>query len=113
MMITAELLVVLAILVEGIVNVFVNIYIDDPTLVWYKRVQWKLIASIAVGVLIAFTTQANIFTTLEIPIQSPQIAYILTGLLISRGSNYIYELVTGVRTARQVSETKVNNLPQG
>ena len=53
---------------------------------------WDRVGAIVVGVVIAFGTEADIFKMLEMPFKIPYIGNILTGLLISRGANFIHEL---------------------
>ncbi len=82
------LLVVLGLLVEAIV--------ETLKLVWdaeKRKVSVPVICSLVVGIGIAMLTQASIFELLNITIvASSWLGYIITGILISRGSSFIHDL---------------------
>ncbi len=53
----------------------------------------NLIGSLAIGILIAFITDVNIFSMLNIDFNWHAVGVILTGILISRGSNYMHDII--------------------
>ena len=57
-----------------------------------KKVHWEMIAGIALGVLIALNLKLDFFDLFGISERFAIIGQILTGILISRGSNYVYEI---------------------
>ena len=75
------LIIVSAILVEALVE-YVKQVLDTPTLV----------ATIVIGVIIAFIFNATLFNNLGFEI-NVMVDKVLTGIIISRGSNYVYDLV--------------------
>ena len=56
------------------------------------QLNWDRIGALMVGLLIALGTGADIFQVLDIPFRIPYIGIVLTGLMISRGANFIHDL---------------------
>jgi hypothetical protein len=50
-------------------------------------------------VLLATATATGLLTSLGVRLSVPWIDYFLTGLIISRGSNFIHDLLTKLRLA--------------
>lgn len=59
------------------------------------------IGAMIIGVLIAMATGIDIMELVEIPIFIPYLGTILTGLLISRGANFIHDLLSSIGNMRQ------------
>lgn len=74
-----------AIIIEGLVS-YADMIVTD------KKLNWKLIVTIAVGCLVAFNADLDFFALLGIPEKYSAIGTLLTGVLLSRGSNYVYDL---------------------
>lgn len=74
-----------AVIIEGLVSYAGMIFVD-------KHVNWQVVGAIALGILISFNLTLDFFEVLGIPEAYPVIGTILTGILISRGSNYVYDL---------------------
>lgn len=79
-----ELLLVIAVLIEGIVE-----WIKDFTL---SKVKAQKVAALIVSMLVALTTGADVLAALGIPSEVPYLGCVLTGFLISRGANYAHDL---------------------
>lgn len=90
-----------SIVVEGIVTYVDTIFVNG-------KVQWKLIVSIAVGILIACAFGMDLFSLLNINSNIPFIGNIITGILISRGSNYIFDLLGKVADKVITNDDKPN-----
>ena len=87
---TFTTLIVAAVLVEAIINIIKNIK--------EKETSWKYWASlgvgILVGVLVAFNWRIDLFEMLGMPVgRLPYVGAILTGLILSRGSNVVSDLI--------------------
>ena len=52
-----------------------------------------MLVGIAMGILVALVYNVDIFALFGIKAQLPYVGSILTGVLISRGSNYIFDLM--------------------
>ena len=79
-----------AILIEAIVNIVKNIK--------EKETSWKywasLILGILVSVLVAFNWSIDLFSAVGMPEgRIPYVGAILTGLILSRGSNVINDII--------------------
>lgn len=88
------LLMVLGFLVEAIV--------ETLKLAWdakMRKVSWPVICSLVVGIAVALLTRASIFELLSITVvTSSWLGYIITGILISRGSSFIHDLWNRINT---------------
>ena len=83
-------LIVVAILSEAIWEILKNLIPNMNDKVWAYI---NLVGSLLVGILIAFIADVNIFALLGITLRWHIVGVVLTGILISRGSNYIHDLV--------------------
>jgi len=63
------------------------------------------IGALVVGLLLAFGTKLDLMESLGVPIVLPYLGTILTGLLISRGANFMHDIVASVNNLKQ--NTKV------
>jgi hypothetical protein len=63
---------------------------------------WDRAGSTVVGILIAFGTGADIFQLLGIPFRFPVVGNVLTGLLISRGANFIHDLFKMLKLGNEI-----------
>ena len=79
-------LVFLAIIIEGVISYTKTFFVDG-------KFQWQTITAIAAGILVSIAYQVDLFATAGLVSQIPYIGSILTGILISRGSNYIFDLI--------------------
>ena len=57
---------------------------------------WEMLLSIVLGILISIAYEIDIPKYLNLHSRIPYLSNILTGILISRGSNYIYDLMTKI-----------------
>ena len=74
-----------AVIVEGIIS-YISMIITE------KKIHYEVIASIGLGITIALSYGIDLFKMINIKTTIPYIGCILTGILISRGSNYVYDL---------------------
>lgn len=75
-----------AMLVEGIIT-----YINEFFVSGFAP--WQMILSLALGIVIAVAYKFDLPKYLKMESQIPYVGCILTGILISRGSNYIYDTI--------------------
>ena len=80
-------IVVLAIIVEFSTEIIKNIL---PSI---RGTHSRLLAAL-IGMILCVTTRNGILSSFNIYPLYPQIDYILTGLIISRGSNIIHDMVS-------------------
>lgn len=84
-------LVCAAIIVEGIIT-YGKTFIKDGNF------QWQMLLAIALGILVAVAYQLDVFLAFGMESAVPYLGCILTGILLSRGANYIFDLVKLIST---------------
>lgn len=45
-----------------------------------------------IGIILAWLTNVGIFNTLDIPVKYILVDYVLTGIIISRGANFVHDI---------------------
>jgi type IV secretory pathway VirB2 component (pilin) len=80
-------IVVLAIIVEFSTEIFKSIF---PSV----RGQFSKAVAVLLGVILCVSTRSGILASFNIYPYFPQIDYFLTGIIISRGSNIIHDMVS-------------------
>lgn len=126
--------IILAFLVESLVNVFKYIYneiftyyihrADEKELPNYKSKHYlkqmiqnllPRILAISLGIFLAFFTEKSIMELLHIPIKAfnnktdKVFEFIITGLLISRGSNEVYDLIKKIKKIDKIEKDDVED----
>lgn len=90
---TVAVIIAVAILIEGLVEYGKNIaemfYGGD------KKTAITQLVTIAVGVAIAFAFNADLFVPLGLTVNH-YIGTVLTGIIMSRGSNYVSDLISKI-----------------
>ena len=84
-------------------------------LVWEKDATKKFgkfhpdkIGALAVGILIAFGSGLDLPAMVGIPMSIPYLGIILTGILISRGAGFVHDLLTYLKSLKEILLTKSN-----
>jgi len=85
-----SVLLVLAIVVEIVTNGIKNMF---P---WVKP-QFSQFTAALVGITLSAATQTGILSQMNMPLSTPFIDYVITGLLISKGSNALHDFTTILR----------------
>lgn len=79
-------LVLMAIVIEGVITYIKEIFVD-------KNVMWQQVLGIVLGIVVAIGYNADLFALFGLTSTIPLLGCVLTGVLLSRGSNYIFDLV--------------------
>lgn len=79
-------IVTFAVLVEAIITYFNEFYVQG-------NVCWQMALSIVLGIVIAVAYKLDLPACFNLKSDVPYVGYILTGILLSRGSNYIFDLL--------------------
>lgn len=79
----------LAIIVEAIITYINQFFVNGEFCL-------EMFLSIVLGILISIAYEIDIPKYLNLNSRIPYLSNILTGILISRGSNYIYDLMTKI-----------------
>lgn len=59
------------------------------------------IGALVVGLLLAFGSGIDLMKAFGVPVVIPYLGIILTGLLISRGANFVHDIVSSVNNINQ------------
>ena len=76
-----------AILIEGIITYINQFFVSG-------NFCWEMLFSISLGIIVAISYNLDLPEYFNIKSRIHYICCILTGVLISRGSNYIYDLIS-------------------
>ena len=79
-------MIMTALLVEGIITYFNEFFISGHT-------PWQMILSLVLGIIIAMAYKLDLPKYLGLQSNISYVGSVLTGILISRGSNYLYDLI--------------------
>lgn len=76
----------IAILVEGIITYLNEFFVSGNS-------PWQMILSLILGISVALAYNLDLSKHFNLNSTSPYVGNIITGILISRGSNYLYDLL--------------------
>lgn len=79
-------ILLMAVVVEGLIT-----YLQQ--LIQNHHLCWQMALSIGIGVFCAVVYQIDLFEMLGLQASLPYVGSVLTGILISRGSNYLFDLI--------------------
>ena len=79
-------IIVMSILIEAVITY-------TKTLVIEKNIQWQIIAAVVLSVAVCLLYGLDIPALVGIKSPVPYVGSVITGILVSRGSNYIYDLI--------------------
>ncbi len=82
-------LIIIAILVEALTEVFKSVFKDG-------RLNKSSILSIVVGLILTFTINLDLFVAIGLTPTIPVIGVVATGLLISRGANFVHDTMSKI-----------------
>ena len=96
-------LILFAVLVEMLITYIKRTIVD-------RRISWQLIASPILGVVFALLFNLDILPVIGVSVPLLYVGQILTGLMISRLSNYLYDIIRHIIFGRADS---VSDDPEG
>lgn len=84
----------IALLVETIVEIIKPLYVWLEAILDAREVpvEIDIVVALAISIPLTFLAKLSIFDAFGVPFESMTIAYIVTGLLLSKGSNFIHDL---------------------
>lgn len=82
-----------AIIIEALITYFNSFILNG-------KFQWQMLISLLVGVGFALSFNVDIFALFGVISNVPYVGVILTGVLISRGSNYTFDLINKLTAAK-------------
>lgn len=89
---TILMVAILAILIEAITSYGKLIFVE-------KKIQWQIVVTIIIGILISVVFQMDLFAILGFTAIVPWVGAVLTGIILSRGSNYVFSLIKLIMNA--------------
>lgn len=94
---------------------FVTVIIEalityGKTIVREKKLQWQVLLSMALGVVCAFGFGIDLFAVAGIEAKIPYLGIVLTGILLSRGSNYIFDLISTITKLKNPTPSEGNSV---
>lgn len=98
--------ILLSIVIEGIVTYTKTWFLD-------KEFQWQQLATCILGVLIALAYGMDILALFGVTAQVPYVGQVLTGILLSRGSNYIFDFIKRIMKATTGTDLIAENEDEG
>ena len=78
-----------AILIEAIITYFNQFFVQE-------NFCWQMLFSIALGIIIAVAYKLDLPAHFNLNSQIPYVGCVLTGILLSRGSNYLFDLLNKI-----------------
>ena len=75
-----------AILIEAIITYFNQFFVQE-------NFCWQMLFSVVLGIVIAVAYKLDLPAHFNLNSQIPYVGCVLTGILLSRGSNYLFELL--------------------
>ena len=79
-------------------------------LIWNKgKVSVDKIGAILIGVLLSVSTGTDIMNLVGVPIFIPYVGTILTCILISRGSNFVHDIINNMNGIYMERKTRISN----
>ena len=76
----------LAIVIEAVITYAKTLFVE-------KKFQWQIAAAMLLGIGCALAFGIDLFEVAGIPAAVPYVGTVLTGVLLSRGSNYMFDLI--------------------
>lgn len=84
----------LAVIVEGIITYGKALFVNG-------KIHWQMGCSLLFGVLVAVAYGMDVPAIAGLRTGVPYLGCVLTGILISRGSNYVFDLIQAVGAAKE------------
>lgn len=97
-------LVLVAFLVEALIQTLKPIY--------DKETGWNLdkIISVFVGILVCLVTSVDLFAELGFVVSIPYLGSVLTGVIASRGSNFVHDIFKFVQGKAESQQTELEGV---
>ena len=82
-------IVTFAVLIEGIIT-YTNQFLIQ------ENFCWQMALSLALGIIVAIAYKLDLSSYFNLESDIPYVGCILTGILLSRGSNYVFDLIAKI-----------------
>lgn len=78
------LLTAVALLIEGIITYGKQVYKN-------KKIQWQIIVAFIIALIFCYNADINFFAIFGLVEKYPDVGKVATAIIMSRGSNYLFE----------------------
>lgn len=98
----------------GIAGLVILAFVSEATwetlkMIWQNgKLSIDRIGALAIGLLLAIGTGLDLMDMMGIPLHIPYVGMILTGLLISRGANFVHDLLASINNIQQNTKPDIN-----
>lgn len=82
-------------MVEAVTNALKPIWDEEK-----RTVSYSSLVSLAVGVIVALAADINLFSAFGLEMNWPVLPQIFTGIIISRGANFVYDLLASIQSKK-------------
>ena len=87
-------ILILAITVEALIEYAKLVFVD-------KAIVWKQVAALILGIGLSVLAGTDLYAVVGVTFSVPYIGVVLTGIIFSRGSNYVADFVKKLQGAKQ------------
>ena len=91
-------IIFLAVIVEGLRG-WASLFIQS------KKICWSCVVAVLCGIVVCVGTGTDLFAIVGVPLEWPYVGSVLTGLLVSRGSDYISSLTSRLGAKQTAAPT--------
>ena len=85
-------IVAFSVLIESLITYYKEFFAGS-------NASWEIIASLSLGIIVAIAYNLDLPAHFNLKSQIPYAGCILTGVLISRGSNYVFDIIKKLTSA--------------
>lgn len=89
--------IAIAMLIEALISYGQTIYNKGS-------IQWQIVAAFIIGIVFCYDANLNFFTMLGLTEQWPIVGTVATAVILSRGSNYMFEFYHQLTSWRKQAE---------
>lgn len=94
---------ILAITVEALVEYF--------KLIFNKTINWKQVGAIILGIVLSVLCGTDLYKMVGIDFMIPFVGSVITGIIFSRGANYLADFVKRIQTQKAAVDISVQGQP--
>jgi hypothetical protein len=87
-------ILILAITVEALIEYAKLLFVD-------KAIVWKQVAALLIGVVLAVLAGVDLYRMVGVTFAVPYVGTVLTGIIFSRGSNYLADMVKKMQGVKE------------
>lgn len=81
-----------------IISILVEAIWENCKMIWQQnKINVNMLGSLILSIIVCCLTQVDIFKVLQINIIIPFAGYVLTGIIISRGANFVNDLFEKIK----------------